>query len=82
MMIAGLREKVVRLSSLTVNTTQRRRKWKMTRRKICSLNASLSRIPLNKRSRLLNLNSNLRRKEDLPVKEMSKVRKLRINRLT
>jgi predicted exporter len=33
------------------------------------LNASHSQTPLNKRSRLLNLNSNLRRKGDLPVKE-------------
>jgi hypothetical protein len=82
MMIAGSRVRAARLSSLTASTTQKRKRLKMTRKRKCSLNASLSQILLNKRSRLLNLNSNLRRKVDLPVKEMSKVRKLRINRLT
>jgi hypothetical protein len=43
---------------------------KMTRKRKCSLNANHSQTPHNKRSRLLNLNSNLRRKGDLPVKEM------------
>jgi hypothetical protein len=71
MMIAGSLVRAVRLSSLMASTTQRRKKLKMTKKRKCSLNASLSLIPHNKQSRLLNLNNNLRRKEDLPrAKEM------------
>ena len=83
-MIAGLREKAVRLWSLTANTTQRRRKWKMTRRKKCSLSASPhSRIPRNKRSRLLNHSSSSRRKGGHPrAKAMLRGRRSRISRST
>jgi hypothetical protein len=77
MMIAGLREKVVRLSSLTVNTTQRRRKWKMTRRKICSLNASLSLTPLSKRNQLrkARFNSKSRKEALRPARETSRAKR-------
>jgi hypothetical protein len=70
MMIAGSLVRVAKLSSLMASMTQKRKRLKMMRKRKCSLNASLSLIPHNKRSRLHNLNSNLRRKVDLPVKEM------------
>lgn len=50
----------------------------MTRKRKCRLSASHNRIPLNKQNLLLN-HSSLRRKEVLPVKAMSRAKRLRIS---